>query len=393
MRRMTAFISAIFVVFTLTLTGCATNPVTGKSEMSFVSEQEELKLGKQQYMPSRQKEGGDYVTDPSVTRYVRSVGNKLAKVADRKLPYEFVVLNNSEPNAWALPGGKIAVNRGLLVELESEAELAAVLGHEIVHSAARHSAQQMERSTLIAGAALLAGILGSTGDRNYGALAAGGTALGGALLNKAYGRDAERESDYYGIKYMAKVGYDPQAAVSLQKTFVRLSDSKEPGWMAGMFASHPPSRERVRNNQRLVNQLKVRGGFVGKKEYQRHLASLIKSKDAYKAYDKGVAAIEKKDSAKAMKLARKAIKAVPKEALFYSLRGDAYFIKEDWDRAYASYDKAISLNDQFYRFYLERGMTEIQRGNESKARRDIEKSKRLLPTKIANQLLGYLGQR
>jgi predicted Zn-dependent protease len=250
----------------------------------------------------------------------------------------------------------------------------------------------MERSTLIAGAALLAGIIGSSGDRNYGALAAGGTALGGALLNKSYGRDAERESDYYGIKYMAKVGYDPQAAVSLQKTFVRLSDSKEPNWMSGMFASHPPSQERVRNNQRLVNQMKSHGGFIGKKEYQRNLASLIKSKDAYKAYDEGVVAIEKQDSVKAMRLANKAIKSVPKEALFYSLKGDAYFIKDDWDRAYTFYNKAISLNDQFYRFYLERGMTEIQRGNEEKARRDIEKSKRLLPTKIANQLLGYLGR-
>ena len=88
---------------------------------------------------------------PELTTYVNEVGQKLAAVADRKLPYEFVVLNNSVPNAWALPGGKIAVNRGLLTELQNEAELAAVLGHEIVHAAARHGAKAQERGTMHAG--------------------------------------------------------------------------------------------------------------------------------------------------------------------------------------------------------------------------------------------------
>ena len=83
--------------------------------------------------------------DPELTKYVNEVGQRLAAVSDRKLPYEFVVINNSVPNAWALPGGKIAVHRGLLIELNSEAELAAVLGHEIVHAAARHGAKGMER--------------------------------------------------------------------------------------------------------------------------------------------------------------------------------------------------------------------------------------------------------
>ena len=96
----------------------------------------------------RQAEGGDFDVLPEPTAYVNEVGKKLAAVSDRQLPYEFVVLNNSVPNAWALPGGKIAVNRGLLTELRSEAELAAVLGHEIVHAAARHGAKAQERGTL-----------------------------------------------------------------------------------------------------------------------------------------------------------------------------------------------------------------------------------------------------
>ena len=125
------------------LLGCATNPVTGRSELNIISESWELKTGKQHYLPMRQSQGGDYVADPKVQDYVRQVGNKLAAVSDRKLPYEFSVVNDSSANAWALPGGKIAIHRGLLTELKSEAELAAVLGHEIVHAAAKHGAKSM----------------------------------------------------------------------------------------------------------------------------------------------------------------------------------------------------------------------------------------------------------
>src|SRR5262245_5985930 len=141
LARTTASLVAIAVL----LAGCATNPVTGKKDLMLVGEGTELSIGQKQYAPMRQAEGGDYVMDPQLTAYVQKVGNRLAAVSDRKLPYEFVVLNNNVPNAWALPGGKIAVNRGLLVALKSESELAAVLGHEIVHAAARHSAQQMSR--------------------------------------------------------------------------------------------------------------------------------------------------------------------------------------------------------------------------------------------------------
>ena len=131
------------------LAGCAVNPVTGRNELSLVSEQQELAIGAQQYALARQSQGGDYEVDHELTAYVNQVGQKLAAVSDRRLPYEFKVLNNTVPHAWALPGGKIAINRGLLTEIESEAELAAVLGHEAVHAAARHTAQQQSRAMLL----------------------------------------------------------------------------------------------------------------------------------------------------------------------------------------------------------------------------------------------------
>ena len=143
----------LVVLLSFAVSGCGTNPVTKKKEFQFVSQDKEISIGKQNYSPARQSQGGDYVIDPELTAYVQGVGMRLAAVSDRpELPYEFVVLNHSIPNAWAMPGGKIAFNRGLLYELNSEAELAAVIGHEIVHAAARHGAKSMERGTFIQGA-------------------------------------------------------------------------------------------------------------------------------------------------------------------------------------------------------------------------------------------------
>ncbi|NNC55110.1 MAG: M48 family metalloprotease, partial [Pseudomonadales bacterium] len=172
--------------------GCSTNPVTGERELTLVSSGQEIAMGAQHYGPSRQMQGGDYSLDPELTEYVQSVGQKLvaasreAAVVDRDLPYEFEVLNNSVPNAWALPGGKIALNRGLLLEMNSEAELAAVLGHEIVHAAARHGAQQMSKGMLLQGAVLGTAI--AARDQDYGNLLVGGANVAAQLVMQKYGR-------------------------------------------------------------------------------------------------------------------------------------------------------------------------------------------------------------
>ena len=162
------------------LSACGTNPVTGESELQFISTEQEIKIGEQAYFPTRQAQGGDYTVHESVTRYVQQVNNRLAAVSDRDLPFEIVVLNSSVPNAWAMPGGKMAITRGLLTQLNSEAELAAVLGHEIVHSAARHSAKSQERNMLLQGGLIAAQIASAGSD--YSNLIAGGTLLGSQLV-------------------------------------------------------------------------------------------------------------------------------------------------------------------------------------------------------------------
>ncbi|MEN8801528.1 MAG: M48 family metalloprotease [Thiogranum sp.] len=371
------------------LTGCAVNPVTGKNQLSLVSEAQEIAIGENNYAPLRQSQGGDYVVDKKLTAYVNEVGQNLAAVSDRKLPYEFKVLNSSVPNAWALPGGKISLNRGLLTELKSEAELAAVLGHEITHAAAKHTASSMSRGMLIQGA-VMATVVGTQG-KDYAQLAQLGAGVGAQLVTQKYGRDAERESDFYGMKYMSKAGYDPQGAVDLQRTFVRLSEGNNQDWLSGLFASHPPSQERVENNIKTAASL-PQDGIRGEDQFKARTAHIKRSKPAYEAYDEGRKALQKGDLGKAANLAKKAIRLEPREGHFHALRGDIEEKRKRHAMAKQHYDKAITLNDDFFYYYLKRGQVNETLKASANAKRDLEKSIQLLPTANAYHSLGNLAK-
>jgi predicted Zn-dependent protease len=385
-----------YLLILLALGGCGVNPVTGKQEIQFVSESQEIKLGEQNYAPMQQAEGGDFDVLPGPTEYVNEVGQKLAAVADRKLPYEFVVLNNSVPNAWALPGGKIAVNRGLLTELRSEAELAAVLGHEIVHAAARHGAKAQERGTLlqVGLAAAQIGAAVSDVDTNVAGLLIQGAGVGAQLVQQKYGRDQELESDHYGMKYMKLAGYDPQGAVTLQETFVRLSQQeggKKQGWLEGLFASHPPSGERVEQNKRTADEL-GRGGDIGEEKYAARMKPLRAVEPAYKKYDDALTAARKKDFASARSLAEDATRLLPQEGRFHELLGEIELAQKQPKDALSYYQKAIDLNSDYFGSYLGAGVAQFQSGNHAKAEEWLSKSAQLLPTAPAAYYLGTIAR-
>ncbi len=390
MRR---YLSAIsIVILALVMTACGTNPVTKKREFQFVSESQEISIGKQNYAPARQSQGGDYIIDPELTAYVQSVGNRLAAVSDRKLPYEFVVLNDSVPNAWAMPSGKIAFNRGLLYELHSEAELAAVLGHEITHAAARHGAKGMERGLFLQGAIVAVGL--SARDSNYANLIVGGSQLGAQLISTRYSRDNESEADLYGMEYMKRAGYDPQAAVTLQETFVRLSAGKRSDFIQGLFASHPPSQERVDANKVTLARLGA-GGEWGKEIYAKKTAKLRSTQAAYKDYDEGVKALAKGDMAKATSLAQQAIAIEPREARFQELLGDialAQKPKPKSQEALSYYDKAIKMQPDYFKPYIQSGIALVNMGRKAEAEPFLKKSNELLPTAPAHLYLGELAE-
>ncbi len=380
----------IALLIGVSVTACGTNPVTEKKDFQFVSEEKEIAIDKENYSPARQSQGGDYVIDPELTAYVQSIGNRLAAVSDRpELPYEFVVLNDSVPNAWAMPGGKIAFNRGILYELNSEAELAAVMGHEIVHAAARHGAKSMERGIFLQGAMIAVGIGAQNTD--YANLIVGASQIGAQLISTKYGRDAESESDYYGMKYMKKAGYDPAAAVTLQETFVRLSEGRETNWLQGLFASHPPSPERVAANKETLKKLGA-GGEMGKDVYVQKVAKVKATQPAYKAYDDAVKALKQGDTNTASTLAQKAIAGEPREARFQELLGDIALTQKKPQEAISYYAKAIQMQPDYFKPHAQTGIALFQMGRKQEAESYLKKANSLLPTAPAALYLGEIAE-
>lgn len=370
--------------------GCAVNPVTGKQQLMFSSQEQDIATGAQHYQPSQQSQGGQYVVDPQLTSYVNQVGKKLAAVSDNpKLPYEFVVLNNDVPNAWALPGGKMAINRGLLVELKDESQLAAVLGHEIVHAAARHGASQQSKGMLVNAGVMLAGVAAMSQDSQYGALAVGAMGVGANAWMSKYSRDHELEADRYGVDYMIKAGYDPMGAVELQETFVKLSEGNQTSWLDGLFASHPPSRERVAANRRMAQQHP--GGARNKAAFDKAMAQVRKDQPAYKDYVAAQKAAGEKNYSHALSLLDNATKQQPKENLFWELKGQILGTQKKNKEALTAFDRAVQANPQFFRPYVYRGLVQRQLGNTDQAERDFIASQRLLPTQLASYHLGEIN--
>jgi predicted Zn-dependent protease len=383
------------VCFLLHLTGCAVNPVTGERNFSIYGSAWEQQVGSQMYAPMKQSQGGDYVLDQELTAYLGEVGHRLAAQARRKdqLQFEFSIINSSVPNAWALPGGKIVVNRGLLTELDSEAELAAVLAHEIVHADAAHGARQQSAGMLaqigaVASMVVLSSKVASAAGRQVAMMV---PTVGAQLIMQKYGRDAERESDEYGMLYMADGGYDPLGAVRLQETFVKLSEGRNEDWLSGLFASHPPSRERVENNRKTAAGLPA-GGVTERQRYHDRTAYLRRVQPAYAAYDEAMKAVSDNQLELAQSKLDLAMGIEPREALFLALQGDIHVLRKNPERALSAYNRAIQANDGYFYAYLRQGQVEFDRKRWQSARSSLEKSLSLLPTADAHYLLGVLDR-
>ena len=373
---------------------CAVNPVTGKRHFQVYGAEWEQKVGAAMYAPMKQAQGGEFILDPELTRYIQSVGKQLADRARRKdqLDFEFSILNDSSPNAWALPGGKIVINRGLLIELDSEAELAAVLGHEIVHADAAHGARAQSKGMLTQiGAVVSRVILGSVGSTTTREVALMVPALGAQLLSQKYSRDAELEADEYGMLYMSEAGYNPLGAVELQEAFVELSKSRNENWMSGLFASHPPSRERLERNQKMARELPEQDNF-GRARYAQRTQFLRRVQPAYDAFDEANKALSNDKLERAQDKLNEAMAIEPRESLFHSLQGDIHALHKKPEQALASYQKAINTNPDFFYAYLRKGQVEYNQDKPQAARSDLAKSVALMPTAEAHYLLGKMDK-
>ncbi|MEW6332121.1 MAG: M48 family metalloprotease [Pseudomonadota bacterium] len=257
--------------------GCATNPVTGTPDLVFMSEAKEIQLGNS-YDGKVRSQYGIYA-DPALQAYVQEIGRKLAAQSHRpNLEYHFTVLDSDQVNAFALPGGHIYITRGILAYLDSEAELAAVLGHEIGHVTARHGVRQHAAATTTG---VIGAVLGAaTGIQATQDLF---SVFGNAMLS-GYGRDHELESDRLGAEYLARAGYDPQAMIRVvgvlknQEEFEKKraeAEKRAPQIYHGVFATHPSADQRLQEVVGEADKFKTLSApRVEREAYLKHLDKL-----------------------------------------------------------------------------------------------------------------------
>ncbi|TYO99993.1 putative Zn-dependent protease [Geothermobacter ehrlichii] len=370
----------------LTLAGCAVNPVTGRSELALmsISPSQEVEIGRKTFPEVLQRMGGVY-PDPELEAYVNEVGRRLGRVSHRpELDYRFKVVNDSVPNAFALPGGFIAVSRGLLTGLENEAQLAAVLGHEIGHVTARHAVQGMQRGTLLGlGVALLDA---ATRTTSYGALAHPAGQLAAGLINNRYSREQEGESDRLGIDYMVRAGYDPEGSVQVMEYFYRkVEKGADPDWLAGLFRSHPFSIERMRANRSYIEthyaaRRKDPAMRIGVDAYLAATRRLRAVAPAYALYDKAKKLEKAGKIRQAISTYLAAAEKGPDEALILTGLGMAYLRADDPVAARQHLQRALRLDDGYYLTLLGMGYIELQQGQAEKALTHLERSMELLAT-------------
>jgi predicted Zn-dependent protease len=248
---------------------CATNPATGKRQIMLVSEAQEIEMGRQ---ADREVAGafGIY-PDERVQAYVAGLGAALAAGSERtNLPWTFRVVDDPTVNAFALPGGFIYVTRGLMTHLTSEAELVSVLGHEIGHVTARHSAAQISKSQL-AMLGLGVGMIVRPELQQFGDLAQAGM----SLMFLKFGRDDERQADTLGLRYIGRQGYDPREMVEVFSILDRVSQQSGDGRLPAWLSTHPAPEDRAQRIQAAIATEGGGGTKVERAAYLRHIDGMV----------------------------------------------------------------------------------------------------------------------
>lgn len=378
----------ILIPLLLLLTTCAVNPVTGRHEFMLVSESEEINIGKEAAPSLKWSYGGEY-RDKRLKGYLEVIVKEIWKNSERPyLPMTFVIQNTSLPNAFALPG-YVAITRGLLAELDNEAQFVAVIGHEVGHVMARHTAKRITLGTLQQFGLLVGGI--ALGGKSGGETLLRVGALGSTLLILKFDRSQELEADRLGVKYMAKLGYDPYEAIkahdrledAINKYLKNLGKKRgEDNFLNAILSTHP--REEVRKEEMLqmIRQLphyKIKGDGRNRKVFQQAIKELKRVNKVYFIYDRAILHYNKDETGRAEALLRKAIEKANREAPFYNLYGMIQYKKGEYKEAERYFRKALSIYPDYQPAFYGLGLLALKEKRYYEAVNRFKKSLRLFP--------------
>ncbi len=368
-------------------TGCAVNPVTGDRQLMLMSEDQEIAVD-QENSPHQFSADFGPVQDRTLNQYLSQVGNNLAGTSHRpNMPYSFRAVNATYVNAYAFPGGSIAATRGILLELENEAELAGLLGHEIGHVNARHTAERMSKSMLLTGL---------VGGLTYGARAYAeskdkdwdtGIQIGGVIANIGagallahYSRDDEREADKLGMLYMTNAGENPSGMVGLMDILRSMSKHK-PNAIEMMFATHPMSDERY---QTAKTRAQTEYQNVGNRPFYRdrymdYTAGLRQIKGAIDEMQEGERAMAGEQYRQAESHFSQALKQAPNEYAGLVMMANCQMAMERYKSAERYAERAKQVYPSEAQAHSVSGVAQLAQERYRAAYSNFDRYDRLLP--------------
>jgi predicted Zn-dependent protease len=320
---------------------CTVNPVTGKNQLDLMGETQEVQLGAELY-PYYTQESLGAIADPKVEAYLQRVGESLAAVGHRpQLDYSYNGVNDPVVNAYALPGGKISVARGLLSRMNSEDELAAVLGHETGHVTARHAAAQYSRQMLAQLLVVGGAVALDAADVKHAELYTLGGMVGAQLFLARYSRDQERQADQLGMDYMVAAGYNPKGMVDLLGVLVA-QQQRDPDFIERMFASHPMSAERYDvAKARLARQpAEVLERPLRQSEYRQRMAIVTRQQEAYDRLGEAQRLLVKEDFRAAERLLQQSSDEWPSDGVLRAFLAISELKQKRLDAAMTNADRA-----------------------------------------------------
>ncbi len=393
---------SLTLVLAVVLSGCAVNPVTGRTELMLMSEAQEIQMGKDLY-PSAlwgaEGGGGEY-RDEELKAYLGDIVSRIHGVSHRpQLPVKFAIQNSSIPNAWAIPG-YVVITRGLLAGLESEAGFVFVMGHEIGHVSARHSARQFTYGMLQQMGLAAAGI--ALQGREYSDAILGLGAVGSTLILLKYSRSDELEADRLGILYMTRLGYDPKNAITAHRNLERTvneylkglgKETRERGFFEDLLSTHPRTSVRIEEIRKMIEEVgpfEIKGDGTGKERFLAMTADIRKVNDIYvKYYDRAVRAFQDRRFDEAERLIGEAIERDDNQPPFYTLRGFLAIESKDLDGAEEDFNIALDIDDRYQPAYRGLGIYHYKKNDYAPAIENLKKALAMYPQDVSSHY--YLG--
>lgn len=368
----------IFSLFLLFLVlSCATvqDPLTGKPTFTLLPPEQEIAIG-EKVIPQAINENNGLYPDEEVQNYIRKIGYKVASKSPRQVDYQFFLVNSKEVNAFALPGGPVFVNRGLVLILDNESELAGVIAHEVGHITARHHAKFLEKTY---GINILLNILAiATSNSQYQQLIMQLAQVSAGLLQLKYSRDQENEADALGVRFTYEAGYDPRGLISTFEKFKSMEKVNAPKWLL----THPLPEDRIKNVSILI-ETKYPDKLLLKKdseEFKIVKQKLLKTNESFQLVEDAKENIKNKNFSAALSNLNKAISLFPNNNAAYTYRALVYYSLKDYQKAYLDSVKAYNLDKNYFLPRLILGASLVKMNQYKEAIIVLEDAKKLIDT-------------